>query len=58
MYSTNPFQLSGQLAYCPDHTIPPQEANMSAEAKCPFVGGARKQAVAGAPTNADWWPIN
>jgi len=29
---------------------------MSAEAKCPFVGGARNQAVAGAPTNADWWP--
>ncbi|MCX7054826.1 MAG: catalase/peroxidase HPI [Proteobacteria bacterium] len=29
---------------------------MSAEAKCPFVGGVRKQAVAGAPTNADWWP--
>ena len=29
---------------------------MSTEAKCPFTGGARKQAVAGARTNADWWP--
>ena len=29
---------------------------MSNEAKCPFSGGARKQAVAGARTNAAWWP--
>ena len=29
---------------------------MSTEAKCPFSGGARNQAVAGATTNADWWP--
>ncbi len=29
---------------------------MSNEATCPFSGGARKHAVAGAPTNADWWP--
>ena len=29
---------------------------MSNEAKCPFSGGAGKQAVAGAQTNADWWP--
>ena len=29
---------------------------MSNEAKCPFSGGARQQAVAGAKTNADWWP--
>ncbi len=26
------------------------------EQKCPFSGGARKHATAGAPTNADWWP--
>src|SRR5277367_4914289 len=26
------------------------------EAKCPFSGGARKQALAGAQTNAAWWP--
>ncbi len=29
---------------------------MSNEAKCPFTGGERKQALAGARTNADWWP--
>ena len=29
---------------------------MSTESKCPFAGGARKNAVAGATTNADWWP--
>ncbi len=26
------------------------------EAKCPFSGGARKYALAGAPSNATWWP--
>jgi len=29
---------------------------MSTEAKCPFSGGARQQAVAGATSNASWWP--
>lgn len=29
---------------------------MSNEAKCPFVGGARTQAGAVAPGNANWWP--
>ncbi len=29
---------------------------MSNEAKCPFSGGARQHAVAGATSNADWWP--
>jgi len=29
---------------------------MSTEAKCPFAGGARKQATASATTNASWWP--
>ena len=29
---------------------------MSTEAKCPVAGGARRHTVAGAPTNADWWP--
>ncbi|MFZ2320107.1 MAG: catalase-peroxidase, partial [Pseudomonas sp.] len=30
---------------------------MSNDAKCPFSGGANKQAVAGgARSNADWWP--
>ena len=29
---------------------------MSTETKCPVMGGARKHTVAGATTNADWWP--
>jgi catalase-peroxidase len=29
---------------------------MSSEAKCPFTGGSRSQAVAGSTSNADWWP--
>ncbi len=29
---------------------------MSTEAKCPFATGARKHALAGAATNASWWP--
>ena len=29
---------------------------MSNEAKCPFAGDVRKHTVAGAPSNADWWP--
>jgi catalase-peroxidase len=32
------------------------EKTMSAESKCPFSGDARKHTVAGAPSNADWWP--
>ena len=33
-----------------------QEQNMSTEAKCPVSDGARRHTVAGAPTNAGWWP--
>jgi catalase-peroxidase len=29
---------------------------MDSESKCPFAGNARKHAVAGAPSNAGWWP--
>jgi catalase-peroxidase len=29
---------------------------MSNETNCPFSGGTRKRAVAGASTNSDWWP--
>lgn len=29
---------------------------MSTEAQCPFSNGSRQQAVAGARSNADWWP--
>jgi catalase-peroxidase len=30
--------------------------NTQNEGTCPFSGGARKHALAGAATNADWWP--
>ena len=29
---------------------------MKTEAKCPVMGGPRRHTVAGASTNADWWP--
>ncbi|WP_027467310.1 catalase/peroxidase HPI [Deefgea rivuli] len=29
---------------------------MSSESKCPFSGSVSKNTVAGAPSNADWWP--
>jgi catalase-peroxidase len=29
---------------------------MESESKCPFAGAARKHTVAGAPSNAGWWP--
>jgi len=29
---------------------------VSTESKCPFAGDARNHTVAGAPSNADWWP--
>ena len=29
---------------------------MESESKCPFSGDARKHTVAGALSNADWWP--
>jgi catalase-peroxidase len=29
---------------------------MTNETKCPFPGAAGKNTVAGAPSNADWWP--
>jgi catalase-peroxidase len=29
---------------------------MSSESKCPFAGHARPNAIAAAPSNADWWP--
>ncbi len=33
-----------------------QEQNILPEAKCPVAHGARRHTVAGAPTNARWWP--
>ena len=29
---------------------------MSNDAKCPFTGHGPKTAIAGTPTNANWWP--
>ena len=31
---------------------------MTNETKCPFSGAALKPTVAGARTNADWWPAD
>jgi catalase-peroxidase len=33
-----------------------QEQNILPEAKCPVAHGLRRHTVAGAPTNAGWWP--
>ncbi|HTA71799.1 MAG TPA: catalase/peroxidase HPI [Bryobacteraceae bacterium] len=33
-----------------------QEQNVLPEAKCPVAHGSRRHTVAGAPTNAGWWP--
>src|ERR1700683_3654135 len=33
-----------------------QEQNILPDAKCPVSHGARRHTVAGAPTNAGWWP--
>src|SRR5271165_566634 len=33
-----------------------QEQNILPETKCPVMGGPRRHTVAGAPTNAGWWP--
>jgi catalase-peroxidase len=48
-------QLKSRLAF-PDDFSQPKETSMSNEAKCPFPHGAAKQATAGAPGNANWWP--
>jgi catalase-peroxidase len=37
-------------------TQPTSKLETPAAAACPFSGAARKQALAGAPSNADWWP--
>ena len=34
----------------------PKENTLSTEAKCPFSGGARTHTMAGAASNAHWWP--
>ena len=36
--------------------VPNNEQSISGDIKCPVAGGARRHTVAGAPTNAGWWP--
>ncbi len=36
--------------------VPNSEQSVSGAKKCPFTGGPRRHTVAGAPTNAGWWP--
>ncbi len=36
--------------------VPNSEQSVSGATKCPFTGGPRRHTVAGAPTNAGWWP--
>ncbi len=36
--------------------VPNNEQSISGATKCPFTSGPRKHTVAGAPTNAAWWP--
>src|SRR5271163_861989 len=42
------------LAGTPDPQL--QEQNILPDAKCPVAHGLRRHTVAGAPTNAGWWP--
>ncbi|HKD09482.1 MAG TPA: catalase/peroxidase HPI [Bryobacteraceae bacterium] len=36
--------------------VPNNEQSVSSPVKCPVNGGPRRHTVAGAPTNAGWWP--
>ncbi len=36
--------------------VPNNEQSISGDIKCPVSGGPRRHTVAGAPTNAAWWP--
>src|SRR5579871_5698862 len=36
--------------------VPNNEQSLSSGSKCPVMNGARRHTVAGAPTNANWWP--
>ncbi len=36
--------------------VPNNEQSISGDTKCPVAHGPRKHTVAGAPTNASWWP--
>jgi catalase-peroxidase len=45
-------QTEKQFEYAVGEPVP----NQPTESKCPFSAGARKHAVIGTRTNADWWP--
>jgi catalase-peroxidase len=48
--------MEKQFEHAVGEPVPDDQQNSSSEAKCPFSGGARKHALAGTHTNADWWP--
>jgi catalase-peroxidase len=45
-------QTEKQFEYAVGEPVP----NQPTETKCPFTGGARKHAVTGTHSNANWWP--
>src|SRR5215475_2802547 len=50
-------KLDATAAAVPGNAVPDkQERTVLPEAKCPVPHGARRHTVAGAPTNAGWWP--
>jgi catalase-peroxidase len=48
--------MSDSSAKNPGPPIVDDQNAMSGDAKCPFTNGARKHAVAGSQSNANWWP--
>jgi catalase-peroxidase len=48
--------MEKQFAIAVGEPIPDNREQNPSTNECPFAGGARKHAAAGAPTNADWWP--
>ena len=48
--------MSESQTKTPGPPIVDDQNAMSGDAKCPFSNGARKHAVAGTSTNANWWP--
>ncbi len=48
--------MSENRTKTPGPAIVDDQNAMSGDAKCPFSNGARKHTVAGAQSNANWWP--
>jgi catalase-peroxidase len=48
--------MEEQFAVAVGEPVHDSKEQASNGAKCPFTGGARKQAVTGTRANADWWP--